>query len=211
MLCSHHSVWAEVHWISPWFSLLHVFEVLPILIPVASSILWSCAWTACKRKQRRIQADVISCFPINLFLSRVPQNKWGTLNFQRGKHIFNANIAAGLLHLGHLDNVCWHSECIHDCLVISIAILNPLGSTQGRNSCLKLILFKASSGVPSKIRMMSVSLESMKRQLWRSAQDLSSALAFIHYVAIPSEGLQVFCRKYTQMEIVWKREQRCCL
>lgn len=56
--------------------------------------------------------------------------------------------------------------------------------------------------------MMSMSLESMKRQLWRSTQDLSSTLSFIHYVAIPSEGLKMFCWKYTQMEILHKREHR---
>lgn len=146
---------------------IHVFEVLQILIPIASSILGSCAWTACEGKQRRIQVYIISCFPTSLFVSRVPHDNWGTLNFQQGKQRFNANIAASLVHVGHLENICSHSECIHDCLVISITILNPLGCTQGRISRLKLILFKAFSGVPSKIRMMSMSLESMKRQLWR--------------------------------------------
>lgn len=69
--------------------------------------------------------------------------------FSRENTDVSANIAAILVHIGHLDN-CSYSMHIHDCLVTSIKILRPLGSTQGRISCLKLILFKASSGVPSK-------------------------------------------------------------
>lgn len=139
-------------------------ELLHGLIPIARCVQGCYAWTVCNEKQRRIQVYILFCSPPNLFLSRITHKKLGTLQLQQGKHRYKCQyIVAILVHIGHLDD-CSYSVHICDCLVSSIKILRPLGSTQGRISCLKLILFKASSGVPRKIRMLSMSLESRREQ-----------------------------------------------
>lgn len=137
-------------------------ELLHGLIPITRCVRGCYAWTVCNEKQRRIQAYILFCSPPNLFLSRITHEKLGTLQLQQGRHRYKCQYSSYSCSHRPFGWLLIFRVC--DCLVTSIKILRPLGRTQGRISCLKLILFKASSGVPGKIRMLSMSLESRRKQ-----------------------------------------------